>query len=419
MTVYGISFEGRPYFEKIEVGENQYVPDASMEELSERHQESLRKQIELAQVVEAVGYDYVVHSEHHANPLASVTPNPLVTQTAIAQETETVRLLQMANLLPLHDPVRLAEQVAMLDVLSEGRVDVGICWGGNDNAYETLSQHWGGTQGNSVKRFQLFEERYEILKRLWTEDMTQYDGVFDQIPAPYTTHDNQREYTYFAEYSSEYAVDDYLDIVSGEPVLRSLSVLPKPIQKPHPPLWKPTLSAESAAWAAREGVNICTHLFDKTSASELIDAYYDAAREATWPDRRDEYDGDSFQRGWCPQSERGVGIILQVFDTDVANEATIRRWKRDLEHALVNKKIRDRTNERESIEALIENEEGLFVGGHDTLVRELTAVVDELELEDAFFIFDPNTSALTWEEREDQLRALAEHVIPELTSHLN
>ncbi len=104
--------------------------------------------------------------------------------------------------------------------------------------------------------------------------------------------------------ATEYEPTDYFD---GEAsTLRSLPVHPQPRQEPHPQRWRPTMTPESAAWIARRGLNGCCYavVFDDVRA--LVDAYRDAAADADWPDRRPEFDGEPFRRGWAADRRRGI-----------------------------------------------------------------------------------------------------------------
>ncbi|GAB3035651.1 LLM class flavin-dependent oxidoreductase [Natronobiforma cellulositropha] len=422
MTTLGVSFEGMPHFPLKRLPNGYVVPELSVAEIIDRHRAGLREGVELAVAAESLGYEYVVHSEHHANLLSTVSPNPILTQTAIASQTDEIRLLQMANILPWHEPVRLAEQLSMLDVLSDGRVDVGIGWGGTDPAAETLGQYWGGTPVDETKNQLSFEEKYELLLEAWTSDLVTHRGQFHQVPPAYTGHEKRQEYFYFADDVCEYSPEDYLNIVRETPTLEALPILPRPEQQPHPQLWKPALSAHSAAWAARRGMNVCTHVFDIERTGELVDTYYEAAEAADWPDRREAVAGGPFRRGWDERSNRGIGVIVPVFNTAVADEATVDRWKLGIEYVRSRKEgaheVVDGRLEID-VDAFVEESDVPVVGDSEAILAQLESFVETCGFEDACFILDPNTIGLTFEERRTQLEALARDVRPGLEDVLS
>lgn len=427
MTTLGVSFEGFPHVPLKERENGRVIPAESMAELNDRHRESLRKQVDMAVEAEALGYEYIVHAEHHADALWANSPNPILTQTAIARETSSVRLLQIANILPWHEPVRLAEQIAMLDILSDGRIAVGVGRGSSDPAAGTMGQYWGGNPGNEQRNRASFEEKYEILLDAWRDDFISYEGQFHQVPSGHIEHADGATVHYLSDEVSEHELKDHLSIPAGSPTQKSLTVLPQPEQSPHPQLWKPALSPQSAKWAARRAMNICTHLMDISDTNEMIDAYYEAAEAARWPDHRDEHDGEPLRRGWDNRRSRGVAIILPVFNTDVASDDARRRWLQSREYAA----SRDDTVEFEkqpsddhpiseetrsySVDIdTLEDDSVPIIGDATEIAEQVCQIEAALALEDAFFIVATEAIGLTYEERIEQLQSFATDVRPEL-----
>jgi alkanesulfonate monooxygenase SsuD/methylene tetrahydromethanopterin reductase-like flavin-dependent oxidoreductase (luciferase family) len=161
-------------------------------------------QVELA---EELGYDSVWVAEHHFTNYVML-PSPLLFLTAAAQRTQTIRLGTAVLPLPFYHPLRLAEDVAMADILSEGRLTVGIGRGYQPYEFAPL-----GTQyEESVERF---EEILDILLAAWSGKEVHYNGRYYQV----------------------------------EP----LTVVPTPLQKPHPPIWLASSTARSISIAARRG----------------------------------------------------------------------------------------------------------------------------------------------------------------------
>lgn len=144
-----------------------------------------------AVVAEELGYDSVFFTEHHGSEDGQL-PSPLVLASAVAGRTERIRVGTAIAVLPLYHPVRLAEDLAVLDNLSHGRLTVGIGGGFLQEEYDSY--------GIPIKqRPSRLEEGLEILLRCWTEDRFSYRGK-------------------------------YYDV-------KNVAVQPKPFQKPHPPIW--------------------------------------------------------------------------------------------------------------------------------------------------------------------------------------
>ena len=97
--------------------------------------------ISQAQLADELGFDQVWLAELHFNPRFSMMPAPLMLGSAIAQITKDIRIGTAVNLLPLHQPIRLAEEVATLDQLSEGRAIFGIGRGAQPRQYQGYGIH--------------------------------------------------------------------------------------------------------------------------------------------------------------------------------------------------------------------------------------------------------------------------------------
>lgn len=148
--------------------------------------------IEQAVLADQLGFDSIWTTEHHFLADAYL-PSPLIASAAIAARTKRVRLGQGILLLPLYPhPVRLAEDAAVVDVISNGRLLLGLGIGYRDYEYAGL--------GLSMRqRRSLMDEGLEVLRRCWTEDSFSHEG----------RHWN----------------------------LQNVRVRPRPVQQPHPPIW--------------------------------------------------------------------------------------------------------------------------------------------------------------------------------------
>ena len=117
--------------------------------------------------MDRLGYDGVGFNEHHCSPYGLMN-SPNLMAAAAAQRTKRLKLLIYGNLLPLHEPLRLAEELAMIDCLSNGRLISGFARG-IPREYQVHNVPLAESRAR-------FEEAYEIVTRAWTEDVFSYSG---------------------------------------------------------------------------------------------------------------------------------------------------------------------------------------------------------------------------------------------------
>jgi alkanesulfonate monooxygenase SsuD/methylene tetrahydromethanopterin reductase-like flavin-dependent oxidoreductase (luciferase family) len=168
----------------------------------------------LEQVVaaEEVGFDAVWVTEHHFTHYGGLTPSPQLLLTAFSQRTRRLRLGSAVSVLPLHQPLRIAEDFAMLDVLSGGRLEFGAGRGMAISGYDGYGASWEGAQ-------ERMKEALLLIERLWTEPVVSFEG-------------------------QHYRCAD-------------LTLLPRPVQQPRPPIWMPAnVDPESFRWAGERGYNL-------------------------------------------------------------------------------------------------------------------------------------------------------------------
>lgn len=164
--------------------------------------------IEQVRLAEEVGFDFVLIAEHHFSNYG-MTPAPLLEALAIAQATERIRIGTAVAVLPEWQPLRLAEEMAVVDQLSGGRLIAGLGRGFIGLEHE-------GFGGRLEDSRAAFDESIELLLKAWTEEDFTHDGRFVQV-------------------------------------LRPTTVLPRPLQQPHPPIWIAGTSEESYDLIARLG----------------------------------------------------------------------------------------------------------------------------------------------------------------------
>ena len=197
-----------------------------------------REQVVLA---EEMGFHTVWIGEHHFQPFGGGDlPNALLIGADIAARTSRIRIGQMANIAVWWHPIRLAEDIAILDNLTEGRVEAGF--GRGIRGYEGPQFHPHADPKKEENR-ELFLETVEILKKAWTEEFFEHRGTNYTFPAP-ETHFSHPMYPVNPEWQD------------GDRVIR-LRVTPKPYQKPHPPLWATVSTDRSVSMAAEMGLKAC------------------------------------------------------------------------------------------------------------------------------------------------------------------
>ena len=187
-------------------------------------------------------WDSIWFTEHHFNHegMESCT-NPLMMGTDIAARTKNIKIGQACNVITFHNPIRLAEDIAFLDQLSGGRVEVGI--GRGVYGREAINMNKEADLKDQAKNFRLFEETLTIMKKAWTEKFFNHQGEFYTYPAP----------NFKWEHDMSPPSEEFLDMNSKE--IKKISIVPKPFQKPHPAIWQVVDSPSSIEWAACNGIN--------------------------------------------------------------------------------------------------------------------------------------------------------------------
>jgi alkanesulfonate monooxygenase SsuD/methylene tetrahydromethanopterin reductase-like flavin-dependent oxidoreductase (luciferase family) len=192
-----------------------------------------RKWIEQVQAAEELGYECAWFTEHHFYAMGGMLPNPSLLMAALAQCTTRIRLGTAVTILPFYNPVRVAEDVAMLDILSGGRVDVGLGRGMGAQYFDVF----GVDEATSREKF---AEQLAMIRMAWADDPFCWEGKYFQSPKP-------------------------------------INVIPKPVQRPHPPLWIPAARDPAhAIEVGRDGLNLMTlpwFLPSFVPTREVVDAY--------------------------------------------------------------------------------------------------------------------------------------------------
>jgi len=172
-------------------------------------------------IMDETGYDAVWLAEHHFSSF-SICPSVHMMGTHIAARTRNIRIGTAVSLAAFYHPLRLAEEVALLDVLSGGRVN----WGAGRGYQEAEFKAFGVPPEESYERFR---ESVEVVLEAWRNERMSFDGKFHHF--------------------------------------EDVEVLPKPVQKPHPPVWLASSSAEAVQWAGENDFSI---MLDPHSSHQKI-----------------------------------------------------------------------------------------------------------------------------------------------------
>jgi alkanesulfonate monooxygenase SsuD/methylene tetrahydromethanopterin reductase-like flavin-dependent oxidoreductase (luciferase family) len=226
-----------------------------------------------ARLADDAGYDSISFTEHHFHIEGfELSNNPVLLDLYIAMQTRRIRVGQLGIVLPADNPIRVAEDIAMLDHMTGGRANAGFARGYQRRWVDIMAQQMHGIHGALPHQHDAvdaanraaFEECFQIIKRAWTEELLTYDGRYWRVPAGATPWD--------MDYTNRFGAG----VVDG--VVRAVGVVPKPVQKPHPPLFQPFASSErSIRWCAQEGVTAILPPLHPALESHLFEVYAEAS----------------------------------------------------------------------------------------------------------------------------------------------
>lgn len=209
-----------------------YIPDYHSEAHGsfQNYYEDMIKQVKVA---DELGFDGAWFAEHRIPGFAF--GNPAVWMAALARETSRIRLGSAVSLLPLHNPIRVLEDYSLVDVLSGGRLNLGVGRGLYQYDYDLSLVDMAESRPR-------FDEALEIITKAWNAEYFSHQGEF-------------------------YDFEDH-------------SVTPRPLQKPHPPLYlSAVMSPDSYRWAGTNGHNLmCAPFFfsDPQQQRDLLDLYFES-----------------------------------------------------------------------------------------------------------------------------------------------
>ena len=326
--------------------------DRSPVAVGELYEERL-KLAELADQADFYGYHL---AEHHGTSLG-VAPSPSVFFSALAQRTTNIRFSAMAFLLPMYHPIRLVEEVCMLDHLSNGRVELGVSKGVSPYELKCFD-----VDPNSAQ--EVFTEALEVFKKGMTETVLNHNGK----------HFNFKEVT----------------------------ISLKSIQKPYPPLWYPTFSESGTIYAAKNRYNFLT-LGPSALVASLATLY-----------RKEQHQLPDHAR---VSNTPKIGAMRQIFIGSTDEEAlriaelAYRDWYESITE-LWHKNANSSFDALFSWEACLASET-ILIGSADTVLGQIQKLVDESDINYLAGAFA--WGSLSFEQSKSSLLSFINDVAPNVT----
>jgi alkanesulfonate monooxygenase SsuD/methylene tetrahydromethanopterin reductase-like flavin-dependent oxidoreductase (luciferase family) len=317
--------------------------EAFSTDVAERSMQASLEQFELA---DQLGFDWVTVAEHHFAPM-SLTPNPMVMAGALSQRVKRAKIALLGANIPILNPVRVAEEFAMLDTLTGGRVVAGMLRG-TSNEYVTYAT-------NPAESRERFEEALELIVKSWTE------------PQPFGWQGRYFEY-------------------------RAISIWPRPVQKPHPPIYMSGSSPESGEFAARNHLSLGFAVTTLPLASKAAAYYREQCSAYGWTPtfddvlyrltvhvaETDEQAMEDLNASGAGQLRTGFAMSNRVLDDTVAN---LGYYGRDM----VNQRGRLQPHTLSERIALGQ----LLAGGPETVIEQIRAIHESLGCGVLDLIFQP------------------------------
>ena len=321
--------------------------------------DTYEERLRMLELADRAGF-YCYHlAEHHATELSTV-PSPNLFLSAVAQRTRRLRLGALSYVLPLYDPVRLLEEICMLDQLSRGRLEVGLSRG-------STGEH---IDNDPDKARAMFKEALDILLMGLSTGEVDYHG------------------TYF----------------NFDHVISRL----RPVQRPYPPMWYPTSNVGSIPWVAAQGFN--------TAFSVALSANFEQTA-AMIRHYREEYAGhhaDSGRmNGHVEHPKYGFSVHVHVAESDAKAREQARPAFEQFMHNFTYRFVRrgqpDRYADRRNFDDELQRGR-VVVGSPDTVREQLASYIERSGANYVIGCFA--FGSLPAEQVLESVDLFARHVIP-------
>jgi alkanesulfonate monooxygenase SsuD/methylene tetrahydromethanopterin reductase-like flavin-dependent oxidoreductase (luciferase family) len=248
-----------------------------------KYQEMLHELREITILADELGFDALSTTEHHFHSEGfEISVAPLLYYTDLAARTKNIKFASLGLVLPTWDPIRVAEQIAVLDHLTKGRYIAGFARGYQDRWTNILGQQYhvaaAPMDGSAVDLHnrEVFEEVFHIMKLCWTEETVRYKGKYYEIPTPY--EEGIRRWPVAENWTKRYGAPGEIG-EHGE--VRAISVVPKPYTEPYPEIWQPfSVSESTIRWCASEDIVPFILISHPPVFRQLCQAYQEEASKA-------------------------------------------------------------------------------------------------------------------------------------------
>ena len=292
---------------------------------------SMQVTLDQFRLADDFGFDWVTCAEHHYSGF-SMTPNPMVVAGALTQIVRRAKIAVLGPTVPILNPVRVAEEFAMLDSMSNGRIVAGMMRG-TPNEYVTYNFNPSESRAR-------FAEAMEIIRRAWTE------------PQPFGWQGRYYQY-------------------------RTISIWPRPVQQPHPPLYMSGSSPEAGEYAAKNRIGLGFAFTTVPMAAKAAAHYRAEAHAAGWKPTPDDviyrvgfHIAETDERAFADMSAMPPRV------SQTAANAAINAALAESSYYGRDEAQRQRTATRDLAERIALGQ--LLVGGPDTVVEQIKRVRKDL-----------------------------------------
>ena len=344
-------------------------------------------------------WNSIWYTEHHFNHEGMETcTNPLMMCADAAARTNQIRLGQACNTITFHNPIRLAEDIATLDQMSKGRVEVGI--GRGVYGREAVNMNKESDLKDQAKNFRLFSETLEIMKKAWSKDFFSHKGEFYNYPSP----------NFIWQHDMSPPNKNIVDLKTNE--LKKISVLPKPFQKPFPPISQVVDGERSIQWAAENGLNTIMWIPTVKALKKRFEIFRDAKSKA---------ENRNVQLG------EGVSLVRDMFVADTMDEAKkmagehivnymrwVCHWRGLGNHMDPGEELPETKNKLDLLNYEFLHKRNLLFGTPEFVIDKIKELQDELNLQNLQVW--SNFPGVKHEDAMRSIKLFTEKVIPNIKS---
>lgn len=367
--------------------------------LKRDYQDLLGEMRELAILCDRGGFSHFWLPEHHFSLWGrELLPNPLLVAADLAARTEKMRIGLAAAIITFWHPLRLAEDVALLDQLTGGRLDVAV--GRGNYGLEALNLNPAADPNDPDGNFKVFTETFEIMRAALTNDRFAHEGELYRFPAPGFTVDRA------------HTIDDpdYIDKDTGE--LTKLSVYPKPMQKPHPPFWQVvSASPMSLRYAAENDMGIIMWRHPVKFLKERLAMYQEYASEAAGHEIPFGARTAIMRDAFCAENEKEARRVAQAA---VMGSLNFSNWRGPSVYLEPNEALDPalEASLRKELTYDFVSERSLLFGSPESIVDKLMELWEETHIEEV--AFKCGWPGLEHEHTMRSMRLIVDEVIPEV-----